>query len=251
VTLVLKTRQLPPVSWLTEEAIQELQSLGVKGLSLHLNLSAGRRMFAKGGWYLLWGNDYTFNDDGLRYGRTSFSQLLPGLHNQSLDEATTFLNLHPGDRVIDLYCGIGSSLVRWINSGAHTIGIESGGEAVECALYNAPGATIMRGACRQRIPQLQQWLKANEAPQSQIRVYANPPRTGIETEVLEWIAGNQMPCRMVYLSCSAGTLRRDLDYLVSRGFEIIKIVPYDFFPQTRHVECMVMLESRSESIGNR
>jgi tRNA/tmRNA/rRNA uracil-C5-methylase (TrmA/RlmC/RlmD family) len=198
-------------------------------------------MFAKGGWHLLWGDDHARNNEGLIYGRTSFSQLIYRLHRQSLDEAERFMDPRNGDCVVDLYSGIGSSLVRWMNRRAFTIGIETGGEAVDCAQSNAPEAMVLRGTCRQRLPQLQQWIETWHQPEKRNLLYANPPRTGIEPEVLQWITDHYKPSRMAYLSCSAGTLRRDLDLLASGGFEIKRILPYDFFPQTRHVECLVLI----------
>ena len=242
VTLVLKTKQKPSVDWLTEEVIHELKSIGIQGISLHLNPSAGRRMFAKGGWHLLWGKDHANNQAGLVYGRTSFSQLIHRLHSESVDEAEAFFNPGHEDCVIDLYCGIGSSLVRWVNKGAYAMGIETGGEAVECALRNAPGAMVLRGTCRQRLPQLQQWIENRHQAGRQKLLYANPPRTGIEPEVLEWITREMLPDKMAYLSCSAGTLKRDLEIMTSAGYEIKRIIPYDFFPQTHHVECLVLAE---------
>ena len=46
---------------------------------------------------------------------------------------------------------------------------------------------------------------------------------------------------MAYLSCSAGTLRRDLEAL-SGAYEVARIIPYDFFPHTHHVESLVLLQ---------
>jgi 23S rRNA (uracil1939-C5)-methyltransferase len=242
VTLVLKTKVKPPVDWLTEDVIQELKSMGIQGISVHLNPSAGRRMFAKGGWHLMWGKDHAFNQAGLLYGRTSFSQLIHRLHSESVDEAEAFLHPCPEDCVVDLYCGIGSSLVRWVNRGSYAMGIETGGEAVECALRNAPGAMVLRGTCRQRLPQLQQWIESRHKTGRQKLLYANPPRTGIEPEVLQWVTGGMIPGRIAYLSCSAGTLRRDLEIITAAGYEVKRIIPYDFFPQTHHVECLVLAE---------
>jgi tRNA/tmRNA/rRNA uracil-C5-methylase (TrmA/RlmC/RlmD family) len=242
VTLVLKTKVKPLEKWLTEAVTQELDSIGIQGLSVHLNPSAGRRMFAKHGWHLLWGKDHAINSSGLIYGRTSFSQLIHRLHSQSLDETETFFSPGHEDCVVDLYCGIGSSLVRWANKGAYAIGIETGGEAVECALRNAPEAMVLRGTCQQRIPQIQQWIKSRHKAGSQKLLYANPPRTGIESTVLEWITQNMLPDKIAYLSCSAGTLRRDLAIITTKGYEVKRIIPYDFFPQTHHVECLVLAD---------
>ena len=73
-------------------------------------------------------------------------------------------------------------------------------------------------------------------------LYVNPPRTGLEPEISDWVAKAYKPDRMVYLSCSAGTLQRDLDRLTATGYTIIKITPYDFFPQTLHVETLIFLQ---------
>jgi 23S rRNA (uracil1939-C5)-methyltransferase len=107
-----------------------------------------------------------------------------------------------------------------------------------------PEASVLRGTCKQRLPQLQQWINERHLPGKKKLLYANPPRTGIEPEVLQWITENMKPGRIAYLSCSAGTLRRDLDVIVSNGFEIRRILPYDFFPQTHHVECLVLADGR-------
>jgi tRNA/tmRNA/rRNA uracil-C5-methylase (TrmA/RlmC/RlmD family) len=199
-------------------------------------------MFAKHGWHLLWGKDHAINASGLIYGRTSFSQLIHRLHSCSLDETEAFLDPWPEDCMVDLYCGIGSSLVRWTSKRAYAIGIETGGEAVECALRNAPEAMVLRGTCQQRLPQLQQWIDNKYKDGSQKLLYANPPRTGIEPKVLEWITGKMLPDRIAYLSCSAGTLKRDLDIITAKGYRVRRIIPYDFFPQTHHVECLVLAD---------
>ncbi len=244
VTLILKTKEIPTTNWMTGDIVNILKINGIRGFSLHLNPSAGRRMFAKGGWYLLWGDNRAVNEYGMVYGFTSFSQLIPFLHHQSIDKAENFLSPSKDDCMIDLYCGIGTSLSRWAGNGAAVIGVENGADAVECARINAPDATVLRGACRQRLPQLQQWVDEKYKTGRQILVYANPPRTGIESEVLRWIAFQLAPHRMAYLSCSAGTLFRDLKFLTDNNYLVDEIIPYDFFPQTHHVECLVLIKRK-------
>jgi tRNA/tmRNA/rRNA uracil-C5-methylase (TrmA/RlmC/RlmD family) len=85
------------------------------------------------------------------------------------------------------------------------------------------------------------WLEAADvAPENRV-IYTNPPRTGLEADVLTWMVGDCRPARLAYLSCSAGTLERDLRRLSAEGFEVTRITPYDFFPQTRHVETLALL----------
>jgi len=47
-----------------------------------------------------------------------------------------------------------------------------------------------------------------------------------------------------HLSCSAGTLGRDLQTLTTAGYAVNTLIPYDFFPQTRHVETLALLQDR-------
>ena len=240
-TLILKTHRRPDLLWLTQNLQRKLIDLGMEGLWLHLHPAVGKRLFTKKGWRLIWGNFRSYDSHGLSYGPSAFQQLIPALYRNALDTAETFLSPTQYDSVVDLYCGIGASLKRWSSRGARVLGVELAGEAVECARHNVPQALLLRGKCSERIPQLNEWIKHKTNPNHQSLLYVNPPRTGIEPQVLEWVIGVFRPQRMAYLSCSAGTLRRDLDRLVSGGYQVVRIKPYDFFPQTHHVETLVLL----------
>ncbi|HWP94195.1 MAG TPA: class I SAM-dependent RNA methyltransferase [Gammaproteobacteria bacterium] len=238
VVLILKQHELPRTAWLAELAPQ-LAAAGVEGFWLHLHPAAGRRLFARSGWHLLWGAPRSRDADGLVYGPAAFRQPIPALHRRALDEAEAFLAPRPGDAVIDLYCGIGASLVRWTARGADAVGVELAGEAVACALVNAPRATVLRGTCSQRLPQLDAWLAVRGGTRL---AYLNPPRSGLEADVACWLATQARPARLACLSCSAGTLARDLQLLESAGWRVARLAPYDFFPQTHHVEVLALLE---------
>ncbi len=96
---------------------------------------------------------------------------------------------------------------------------------------------MLRGPCAQRLPQIREWVAAS----GERLLYVNPPRSGLEPAVLDWICEDYRPRRMAYLSCSAGTLSRDLQRLCAAGYGVERLQPYDFFPQTWHVECLAML----------
>lgn len=238
-TLVLKTAQLPSLDWVNQAFQQGLQEAGIEGLWLQLYPAAGRRLFTKRGWRLIWGKPRSLDSHHLTYGPAAFQQLIPALYRQALDEAEGFLSPTPDDSVIDLYCGIGASLVRWSRRGARTVGVELGGEAVDCARRNASDVLVLRGACEARIPQLNEWV--GQKATGQRLLYVNPPRTGLELKVVSWVVQDLRPARLAYLSCSAGTLRRDLNVLDESGYRVERIIPYDFFPQTYHVETLVLL----------
>ena len=144
--------------------------------------------------------------------------------------------------MLDLYCGYGASLRAWLEAGATALGVELSGEAVELAAGNAPQATVLRGTCVQRLPQVRDWWLARDGERV---AYVNPPRSGLEGEVVAALAGELRPARLAYLSCSAGTLSRDLALLAEAGYEVVRIRPYDFFPLTHHVEAQALLERRA------
>jgi tRNA/tmRNA/rRNA uracil-C5-methylase (TrmA/RlmC/RlmD family) len=232
-TLVLKARELPRElatgSWL---GALEPARLGLTGLLANLNPSAGERVFSSRAWSVLWGEAVARDGDGFEYGPDSFRQALPALARAALDEAERFLRPGEDDRVVDLCSGSGSSLARW---NARALGVELSGEAVSRAAGNAPGARVLRGRASERLPQLREFAR-----EGKLLVYANPPRLGLEREVVEWL-NQRRPARIAYLSCSPGTLARDLAAL--EGYEVRRLVPFDFFPRTLHVETLALLEA--------
>jgi 23S rRNA (uracil1939-C5)-methyltransferase len=240
-TLVLKTAISPATTWLDTELQQRLRRCGVEGMWLHLHPSAGKRIFNKPGWLRIWGQARSRDDDGLLYGPASFHQPVAALSRLALRHASLFLAPAAHSVVVDLYCGRGSSLKRWVTAGAHAVGVELDGQSCECAACNVPSATILRGRCIQRLPQLDDWVGSADRARARRLLYLNPPRTGLEPELHEWIGERYRPARIAYLSCSAGTLQRDLSSLGSHGYRVEHIIPYDFFPHTYHVETLALL----------
>ncbi|MGE0491566.1 MAG: class I SAM-dependent RNA methyltransferase [Vulcanimicrobiota bacterium] len=212
-----------------------LASVGLDGLWLHVHPAAGKRMFGKGAWRLLWGRSRSTDERGLAYGPTAFLQVRPQLHQESLQEAAEFLGAGPESQLVDLYCGLGHSLRLWLAAGARAVGVELSGEAVQMAALNAPEATILRGKAEHRLPQLEAWWTCGPR-----LAYLNPPRTGLERSVLSWLAEVARPVRLAYLSCSPGSLRRDLEQLEAHGYRVESLRPYDFFPHTHHLEVLAL-----------
>jgi tRNA/tmRNA/rRNA uracil-C5-methylase (TrmA/RlmC/RlmD family) len=226
-----------------------LPATGIEGLWVHCHPAAGRKLFARSGWHLAWGEPASRDHAGLVHGPAAFQQLLPELRRASVAAAASHLAPGPGVAVLDLYCGIGATLREWCDAGSSALGIELAGGAVDSAQRNAPRATILRGTCVQRLPQVREWWASTAAT---ARVcYVNPPRSGLEREVLDALAHELRPERLAYLSCSAGTLARDLDVLARAGYDANAIVPFDFFPGTHHVECLALVQRRAKSVAVR
>jgi tRNA/tmRNA/rRNA uracil-C5-methylase (TrmA/RlmC/RlmD family) len=236
-TLIVKAHHVPVGS--VDAVLADLPGTGLEGVWLHLHPAAGRRLFARSGWRLLWGVPRSHDAHGLLHGPTAFAQALPELHDAALARAGAHLRPGQGVGVLDLYCGYGASLREWTAAGSDALGVELSGEAVELAAINAPRATVLRGTCLQRLPQVREWWRAHGGDRV---AYVNPPRSGLEAEVTGALAQELRPTRLAYLSCSAGTLARDLALLATAGYRVAAIQPYDFFPLTHHVEALALLE---------
>jgi tRNA/tmRNA/rRNA uracil-C5-methylase (TrmA/RlmC/RlmD family) len=246
-TLIVKARRAESDAasgWVATIA-PALAALGYEGLWLHLHPAAGRRLFARSGWTLLWGTARSRDASGAWHGPTAFAQLQPALHAQALDAIDAHLAPDHAATLVDLYCGIGKGLARATARGTAALGVELSGEAVDCARANATAATVLRGTCGQRLPQVDAWLAAHPGRRL---LAVNPPRSGLEPEVRDWIA-RRTPARASYLSCSAGSLARDLAELERTGLRVTALRPFDFFPQTHHVEVLALLAAAARPTG--
>jgi tRNA/tmRNA/rRNA uracil-C5-methylase (TrmA/RlmC/RlmD family) len=220
---------------------------GVQGVFLNFHPSAGDRVFSSGDGLLVFGDPVVQDERGFYYGPQSFQQLLPELYSQALNLAQEFLQPDSSSLVVDLYCGTGSSLKRWVSAGASAFGVELSSEAIDCAKKNIESdrLEVLKGRCEHRLPQIQSWLSAQESlAHGSLRrlLFVNPPRSGLETSVLSWITSSYKPKRWAYLSCAPGSLARDLEVATRFGYRICLLQPYDFFPRTAHVETLALLE---------
>jgi 23S rRNA (uracil1939-C5)-methyltransferase len=140
-----------------------------------------------------------------------------------------------GDELLlDLYCGVGTFAILLARAVRAAIGIEESSAAVKDARENASGlsnVSFIAGKSEQLLPSL---------PERPDAVVMDPARVGCQPEVLEALAGREIP-RLVYVSCDPATLARDLAILVERGFRLEDVQPVDMFPQTYHIECVASL----------
>ncbi|HEX9897655.1 MAG TPA: 23S rRNA (uracil(1939)-C(5))-methyltransferase RlmD [Candidatus Methylomirabilis sp.] len=143
------------------------------------------------------------------------------------------------ERVLDLYCGVGTFTVPLACLAREVMGIEASGAAAADAVHNlqangVTGARVVQAQVEQVLPSL-----AQEAPWD--LVVLDPPRQGCSRRVLEAIIGMAVP-RAIYVSCDPSTLARDLGILVRSGYRCLGVQPVDLFPQTFHLEAVAVLE---------
>ena len=87
-------------------------------------------------------------------------------------------------------------------------------------------------------------LKVSDFPRDDTVVVLDPPRKGCSPEFLEQLY-EYSPQRIVYMSCGPATQARDAKGIVEiGGYDIVSIQPFDLFPQTKHIECLIVFEKR-------
>jgi tRNA/tmRNA/rRNA uracil-C5-methylase (TrmA/RlmC/RlmD family) len=75
-------------------------------------------------------------------------------------------------------------------------------------------------------------------------VVIDPPRKGCTPEFLEQLT-RFGPAKVVYVSCDPATQVRDLKHLAAAGYQLEDVQPFDLFPHTRHLECVMTLAKAS------
>lgn len=150
-------------------------------------------------------------------------------------KALEFAELSGVELVLDAYCGVGTLALLASKRARRVVGVEIIPEAIADAEHNAKrneisNATFICG----RVEEVVHTLSRFDA------VLLNPPRKGCERTVLEQITTHK-PGIIVYISCNPISLARDLALLSGLGYHIEIVQPFDMFPQTAHVECVVKL----------
>lgn len=137
--------------------------------------------------------------------------------------------------VWDLYCGVGGFALHLSAPGREVVGIETSAEAVRSAERSAAAAGLT--GTRFLADDATAFALASTAPPELVLV--NPPRRGIGTALAEWLERSGVE-RVVYSSCNAVTLGRDLRSMPSLRPTRARVL--DMFPQTNHYEAITLLE---------
>ncbi len=191
--------------------------------------------------HTLWGSDTikdTLLGKSFAISPLSFYQVNPVQTEKLYRTAIEFANLSGSEEVWDICCGIGTISICMADSARMVHGLEIVPEAIEDAKQNAAlngitNADFVCAAAEEYLPAHKNEIKADV-------FVLDPPRKGMDEAALSIIA-DASPDRIVYVSCDSATLARDLQYLRSRGYELIRIRCVDMFPQTVHVESVVLL----------
>lgn len=146
--------------------------------------------------------------------------------------------------LVDAYCGAGLFCLTAAGAFEEAVGVEISESSIDWARRNAEQNEIEN--CRFLQGDAARIFAEVDFPPEKTAVVIDPPRKGSNPEFLDQLLAYG-PARVVYVSCNPATQIRDLTHLRD-DYAIARIQPFDLFPQTRHLECVVTLEKRAESI---
>jgi len=137
------------------------------------------------------------------------------------------LALQGGERVLDLYSGVGLFTAFLAEPARFGTAVELYAPAVRDAEINLLGLTNVD----LRVGTIEGALPRGSADAAVI----DPPRAGMKPKALETVV-SRAPRKIVYVSCDPSTLARDAKLLVAGGYRLLDVQPVDMFPQTYHIE---------------
>src|SRR3569623_2126450 len=179
-------------------------------------------------------------DVELEFLPTDFTQVNGAINGAMVQRALDLLDLHAGERVLDLFCGIGNFTLPIARRAAAVVGVEGDAKLVARAHDNARANGIanveIHAADLSDEKSAWPW-----AVQPFDKILLDPPRTGAQEAVRRMAAlGAQ---RIVYVSCNPATFARDAAELVTgHGYRLCSAGVMDMFPHTTHVECIALFE---------
>ena len=161
-----------------------------------------------------------------------FWQVHPQAPDVLVDAVVGGLVPEPGDRVLDLYCGVGLFAGALVDAGADVIGIEADADAVACARRNVPEASFIVGRVDRGL---------RSVPPDADLIVLDPPRAGAGERVMTEVLARR-PRRVAYVACDPASLARDVATAARLGWRAASVRAFDLFGMTHHVECVAILE---------
>jgi 23S rRNA (uracil1939-C5)-methyltransferase len=186
---------------------------------------------------------YSLPDFGvtLRFRPTDFTQVNHGINRMLVRRAMALLQPAPGERIGDLFCGLGNFTLPIARLGAQVVGVEGSRSLVERARDNA----ALNGLAERCEFQVANLFEATEESVADLgrfdKLLIDPPREGA-VAIVKALAANG-PQRIVYVSCNPATLARDAAVLVhEKGYVLRGAGIASMFPHTSHVESIALFE---------
>lgn len=172
---------------------------------------------------------------------TDFTQVNHAVNRLLVRRALRLLDPQPGERIADMFCGLGNFTLPIARSGAIVVGVE-GSEALVQRGRESAVANGLAGNVEFGVANLFECTEESLAALGRFdKMLIDPPREGA-LEVAKAL-GEDAPRRIVYVSCNPATLARDAAVLVSvKGYRFVAAGAVNMFPHTSHVESIAVFE---------
>jgi 23S rRNA (uracil1939-C5)-methyltransferase len=167
---------------------------------------------------------------------TDFTQVNHAVNRLLASQALRLLDPQPGERIADLFCGLGNFSLPLARRGAQVIGFEGSAPLIERARQNATANGLVAQF------EVMDLFRSDLRPFGPFqKLLIDPPREGA-IHVVRSLPG-EWPRRIVYVSCDPATLARDAGVLANvKGFRLLAAGVVDMFPHTAHVESVALFE---------
>ena len=181
----------------------------------------------------------------LEFGPTEFTQVNTVVNRVLVSRAAALLDAQPGERIADMFCGLGNFSLAIARNGAHVIGFEGSASLVRRAAQNAVANQLERHCQFVHADLFKQAGSVFAAQGPFDRMLIDPPRDGA-IELIKALP-QPLPRRIVYVSCNPATLARDAGVLVQLlGYRFDAAGVVNMFPHTAHVESLASFTAGPE-----
>jgi tRNA/tmRNA/rRNA uracil-C5-methylase (TrmA/RlmC/RlmD family) len=170
------------------------------------------------------GRDWRLAADG-------FWQVHPGAADTLVRAVLDGLEPRPGERALDLYCGVGLFTGALVDAGVRAWGVEWSRDAIADARRNVPEARFTAAKVERALRTL---------PKRTDLIVLDPPRAGAGKDVIEAVL-TRRPRAVAYVACDPAALSRDLRRAAHAGYRSVSIRGFDLFPMTHHLEAVAIL----------
>ena len=238
VVFIHKNKHLP----LQDEIVEALKAEFPLIKAILLNVNSGDDNVILGKKTIQLTKDATISDKlgdfTFQISATSFYQVNPVQAKKLYETAINLADIKDTETVLDLYCGIGTIALFASQKAKQVYGVEINPQSIDDAKINAELNQITNiDFIASDASKAAQTFIENNIQMDVIVV--DPPRKGLDLETVNSILKLE-PSRLVYVSCDPSTLVRDC-VLLKDKYEIKTIQPVDMFPQTFHVETVVLM----------
>lgn len=175
----------------------------------------------------------------LNYQMGDFIQVNAQTNQAMVLQALNWLKIQPNEAVLDLFSGLGNFTLPLATQAEKVVAVEAVTSMVELTKQNAAQNNLTNITCYSADLN-QPLLEQHWAKQPFAAILLDPPREGAANIVRQMKKLDTK--RILYVSCNPATLARDAKLLLEQGYRITKAGVMDMFPQTAHIEVMVLFE---------